>query len=118
MNTTYKAFVAETAAKIAASISSSVDLSNLNVFADEIAANSVNIAESLASHLQDWWQAKGDEVTVMFDVADSPTSRIENELSELSNISDAVVDIKESWGGLHEAINDFQDKLQREFDQQ
>lgn len=93
MNTTYKAFVAETAAKIAASISSSVDLSNMNVFADEIAHNSVTIAESLASQLEDWWAAKGDSETVMFDVQDSLTSKMEGKLSD---IADKVNDLRES----------------------
>lgn len=93
MNTTYKAFVAETAAKVAASISANTEMSKLHFFADDIAACSINIAKTLASRLEDWWQADGDNVTTMFDTQDSPTSKMEGELSD---IADKVNDLRES----------------------
>ena len=124
MNTTYKAFVAETAAKIAASIAGSqtsehgIGFLTSEYIANQITGVSVSVAEKLAYHLQEWWQAKGDEVTVMFDVQDSPTSRMENELSELSNILDAVAALKQPIVNLYEAINGIEEEMEREFDQQ
>ena len=93
MNGTYKAFVAETAAKVAAEISKSNYNTSPTTFADDlmsdnlcekIAIASVNVAEHLAAKLQEWWTCKGDRQTVMFDPQDSLTSRIENELSDIA----------------------------------
>ena len=86
MNTTYKAFVAETAAKIAASIAGGYD--DLTKFDNEevlnvIAHSSVRIADKVAGELEDWWQAKNEHTTVMFDVEDSLTSRVEEEIARL-----------------------------------
>lgn len=98
LNTTYKAFVAETAAKVAAKISKNFttfgDISMLKDtgYAERIAIASVNVAEQLAEKLNDWWRCKGDRSTVMFDPQDSLTSRIENELSD---IADKLIEIKE-----------------------
>jgi hypothetical protein len=95
MNGTYKAFVAETAAKVAAEISmcftrsgaTAGDVSLLmkdDATCEKIAIASVNVAEHLATKLQEWWTCKGDRQTVMFDPQDSLTSRIENELSDIA----------------------------------
>ena len=114
MNTTYKAFVAKTAAKIAASIASNTEMSLLQTvdYYEKIADTSVIIAEKVADRLYEWWQSVGDEVTVMFDVQDSPTSRMENELSELSNILEAVADLKQPIENLYEAINGIEEELE------
>jgi len=93
MNATYKAYVAETAAKIAAAIVNKGDmgiiattqsLRNDDTTCEKIAIASVNVAEHLAAKLQEWWTCKGDRSTVMFDPQDSLTSRIENELSDIA----------------------------------
>lgn len=86
MNTTFKAFVAETAAKVAAHLAESKiedDLKKDNV-AEDIAIASVNVAEQLAYKLQEWWKCKGDHSTVMFDVQDSLTSNLEREINDVS----------------------------------
>lgn len=97
-NSTYKAFVAEAAAKVAASISQSFatarcDLSLLkdDGKAEDIAIASVNVAQHLASKLEDWWQCTGDHATVMFDVEDTSTSRIENELAGIREKLEGVI---------------------------
>lgn len=98
LNSTYKAFVAETAAKVAASISQSFvtarcDLSLLkdDGKAEEIAIASVNVAQQLANKLEEWWECTGDHSTLMFDVDDSSTSRIENELAGISEKMEGIV---------------------------
>ena len=89
LNTIYKAFVAKTAAQVAASISQAFteqgNVASLNddVTAQNIAFASVNVAEKLASELEQWWTGK-DKSTVIFDVQDSPTSNIEGWLSAIS----------------------------------
>lgn len=97
MNTTYKAFVAETAARVAAEISkqftsnNDVSLLTLEKNTEKIAEASVCIANRLAYELEDWWNHKRDDLTSMFDTEDSTTSNIEHELSgiaaELSEIN-------------------------------
>ena len=98
-NTTYKAFVAETAAKIAAEISVKfvTDKDTLLLANDEgtqhdIAVASISVADKLAGKLEDWWQARGDHKTVMFDPADSLTSKIEGELSEIAGNIESICD--------------------------
>lgn len=97
-NSTYKAFVAEAAAKVAASISQSFVTARCDLAllkddgkAEEIAIASVNVAQQLASKLEDWWECTGDHSTVMFDVDDSSTSRIENELAGISEKMEGIV---------------------------
>lgn len=102
-NTTYKAFVAETAARIAAEISREFatprDVSLLANDEDtqhKIAVAAICVADKLAGKLEDWWQSKGERKTVMFDPQDSLTSNIER---ALSGIEGELEDIKErmSW---------------------
>ena len=50
-----------------------------------------------------WWQEKGDDTTVMFDVDDSLTSRIEY---ELGNIGDKISDLTEEMERHHENLED------------
>ena len=89
LNTIYKAFVAKTAAQVAANISQAFteqgNVASLNddVTAQNIAFASVNVAEKLASELEQWWTGK-DQSTVMFDVQDSLTSKLELNLSEIA----------------------------------
>ena len=98
-NTTYKAFVAETAAKIAAEISGKfVTAQDTSLLAKDeatqhdIAVASISVADKLAGKLEDWWQARGDHKTVMFDPADSLTSKIEGELSEIADNIESICD--------------------------
>ena len=98
-NTTYKAFVAETAAKISAEISAKfVTAQDTSLLAKDeatqhdIAVAAISVADKLAEKLEDWWQAKGDRKTVMFDPADSLTSKIEGELSEIADNIEGICD--------------------------
>lgn len=99
MNTTYKAFIAETAAKIAAEISKSNYNTNPRSFADDlmsdetcerIASAAVKLADKLASRLQDWWSAQGEHSTVMFDPQDTLMSGIEGGLNDICNKLDDI----------------------------
>lgn len=103
LNTIYKAFVAKTVAQVAASISQAFteqgNVSSLNddVTAQNIAFASVNVAEKLASELEQWWTGK-DKETLMFDVQDSLTSKMEGWLSAISEnlkgIEDKIEEMK------------------------
>ena len=103
MNTTYKAFVAETAAKIAAEISKEFitarDVSLLKNDEDtqlDIAVAAVSVSEKLADKLIEWWECNGDHATIMFDVDDSLNSGIERELSSVAvSIDDFKDELKE-----------------------
>lgn len=94
--TTYKAFVAETAAKIAAEISKEFItardvslLKNDEETQHDIAVAAVSVSEKLARELYDWWNCHGDCKTAMFDPYDTMTSNIECELSDIaSKLSD------------------------------
>lgn len=57
-----------------------------------IAVASISVADKLAEKLEDWWQAKGDRKTVMFDPVDSLTSKIEGELSEIADNIEGICD--------------------------
>jgi hypothetical protein len=109
-NTTYKAFVAETAAKVAAEISGAIVKNNgmKNPFdkdiAEDISANAVLVADKLADKLDDWWQLKGEHQTVMFDVQDSLTSNVEYELSDISENIGKI--FGEMQGGITVNVND------------
>ena len=104
LNTTFKAFVAETAAKVAAEISkaytSHQDVSILkdDAHAEIIAIAAVNVADNLAQKLDEWWHCKGDRSTVMFDVDDTPMTRLENAIGDVSEklqeTSDSLNDIR------------------------
>ena len=93
LNTTYKAFVAEAASKVAAEISkqftSQANFGDVSMLKNDdvcerIAIAAVNVADHLAQKLEEWWRCKGDRSTVMFDPQDSLTSRIEGELSDIA----------------------------------
>ena len=103
MNTTYKAFVAETAAKIAAEISKEFitarDVSLLKNDEDtqhDIAVAAVSVAEKLVRELDNWWECKGDHATIMFDVDDSLTSNIERELFNIAGKLEELINTKHS----------------------
>lgn len=93
-NTTYKAFVAEAAAKTAARLAEQFGIDNLkeDMYTERIAIASVNVAKALAEKLQEFWRQEGDRETVFFDPQDTPMSGIE---TELSYIAEAISDIKE-----------------------
>lgn len=109
LNSTYKAFVAETAAKIVTGIYNrpsaygSLPVSTKEVSDDIMYVKAITIAEKLADRLEKWWQAKGDGTTLMFDVDDSLTSRIEQ---ELGNISEKIGDLTEEIERHHENLED------------
>ena len=109
LNSIYKAFVAETAAKIVAGIckghpiAGSFPLDSEETSHDRICVEAITIAEKLADRLEMWWQAKGDGNTVMFDVDDSPTSRIEH---ELGNIGEKIDDLTEELERHHDNLED------------
>ena len=90
-DTTYKAFMAETSAKIAASLCGAYvnarnDLSVMLSMSrqDEIADVSINMAAELADRLDQWYEENGDAMTSMFDPGDTQTSRIEKDLDKIA----------------------------------
>ena len=86
LNTTYKAFVAKAAAKLMTEmVSKAIDNGSIDL------SKSFNDNEHIYDHLNDWWSAS-DHETVFFDVQDSPTSRIENELSDIADKLEQLVD--------------------------
>lgn len=101
-NTTYKAFVAEAAAKVAAQISMQytshrdVSLLTNDKVAEQIAIASTNVAKQLASKLEEWWRCTGDSVTTMFDPDDTPYTKITHALwdikDELNNIKNTMAE--------------------------
>lgn len=109
LNSTYKAFVAETAAKILAGFCNSPKSTGSFSFPideksyDSICEKAITIADTLANRLEMWWQEKGDDTTVMFDVDDSLTSRIEH---ELGNIGEKIGDLTEEMERHHENLED------------
>ena len=109
LNSTYKAFVAETAAKILAGFCNNPKSTGSFSFPfdeksyDSICEMAITIAETLADRLEMWWQEKGNDTTVMFDVDDSLTSRIEY---ELSNIGEKIGDLTEEMERHHENLED------------
>lgn len=109
LNSTYKAFVAETAAKIVTGIYNrppsygSSPVSTKEASDDIMCVKAIIIAEKLADRLEKWWQAKGDGTTLMFDVDDSLTSRIEQ---ELGNIGEKISDLTEEMERHHENLED------------
>lgn len=113
LNTTYKAFVAGTAAKIAAEISAKfVTAQGTSLLVKDeltqhnIAVAAISVADKLAEKLEDWWRSKGDHSTVMFDPQDSLTSRIEGELSAIT----------EKLQDIHDRLNDIEAEMEREYD--
>ena len=108
LNSMYKAYVAETTAKIATGICEGISTTNsLSLLGNEtcqynICVKAITIAEKLADRLEMWWQAKGDGNTVMFDVEDTPTSRIEH---ELGNIGEKIEDLAEEMERHHENLD-------------
>ena len=109
LNSTYKPFVAETSAKIMAGFCNSPKSTGSFSFPideksyDSICEMAITISETLANRLEMWWQAKGDGNTVMFDVDDSLTSRIEQ---ELGNIGEKISDLTEEMERHHENLED------------
>ena len=107
MNTSYKAFVAEAAAKVAAEISKSFtapegEISRLkeDTYGEMIAIAAVNVAEHLALKLEEFWRCKGDKKTVFFDVDDTLLTRVEGAIydvaEKLQETSDSLIKIKEA----------------------
>ena len=109
LNTTYKAFVAQAAAKLMTEMvgqARQAGLINLNNSFNEnesmyehLAVQDTSAAYKLADHLNDWWEGKDGHQTVFFDVQDSPTSRIE---CELSDIGDKLLCLTDEIKSFHE----------------
>lgn len=78
-------------------------MSTKEVSDDIMCVKAITIAEKLADRLEKWWQAKGDGTTLMFDVDDSLTSRIEQ---ELGNIGEKISDLTEEIERHHENLED------------
>lgn len=95
-NTTYKAYMAETAAKVAADISkqfvTNSDMSKLNNSNTQydIVFASIEIAEKLAEKLEEWWECDGDRHTVFFDPEDTLHSGIESRLYDIAEKLDTM----------------------------
>ena len=101
LNTTYKAFVAQTAAKLMTEMVGQAMASgeinpeksyeyNKHVY-EHLAVQANSAAYALADHMNDWWCGQ-DHETVFFDVEDSTTSRIENELSGINDKLEQLAD--------------------------
>lgn len=94
-NTTYKAFMAETAAKVAAEISkqfvTNSDMSKLNDSNTQydIVFASIEIAEKLAEKLEEWWKCNGGSLTVFFD-PEALHSGIESRLYDIAEKLDTM----------------------------
>ena len=101
LNTTYKAFVAKAAAKLMAemvgqrildgSIDPTASFKNNEQKYEHLAIQSILVAKTLASELQDTWDGV-DRETVFFDVQDSPTSRLENGLADIAEKLEDIQD--------------------------
>ena len=101
LNTTYKAFVAKAAAKLMTEmvgqrisdgyIDPTKSFKDNEQKYEHLAIQATLAAKTLAHELQDMWVGE-DRTTVFFDVQDSPTSRLEN---ELANIAEKLEDIQD-----------------------
>lgn len=101
LNTTYKAFVAQAASKLmtemvgqriyAGYIDPTKSFKDNEQKYEHLAIQAALAAKTLANELQDMWCGV-DQTTVFFDVDDSPTSRLEN---ELANIAEKLEDIQD-----------------------
>lgn len=101
LNTTYKAFVAKAASKLmtemvgqriyAGYIDPTASFKDNEQKYEHLAIQATLAAKTLAHELQDMWVGE-DQTTVFFDVQDSPTSRLEN---ELANIAEKLEDIQD-----------------------
>ncbi len=101
LDTTYKAFVAKAATKLMAEmvgqrildgcIDPSASFKDNEQKYEHLAIQAALAAKTLANELQDMWDGV-DRTTVFFDVQDSPTSRLEN---ELANIGEKLEDIQD-----------------------
>ena len=90
MHTTFKAFVAKAATEFMKEFMN--EMNTLNLTGDEMkvkferyAMDAIEAASTLAEELTKWWDCKGDQKTIFFDVLDSLTSNIERELSEITD---------------------------------
>lgn len=102
-HTTLKAFVAETAAKIAAEMCKEFTMhKDISLLMDDdiqskITKVSVTMAHKLSIQLGRWWNDEFDDGTVMFDPDDSPTSEIERRLKFIGCI---LMDLRNRKGNL------------------
>ena len=100
LNTTFKAFVAQAAAKLMAEmvsqrifdgcINPTASFNDNKKIYEHLALQATLAAQTLAFELQDMWG--GEDGTVFFDVQDSPTSRLENELAGIAEKLEAIQD--------------------------
>ena len=104
LNTTYKAFVAKVAAKLMTemvghaakdgSINLDDSFDNNKRMYEHLSVQATSAAYMLADHMNDWWRGNDGGQTVFFDVQDSPTSRIENELAGIADKLEELIDLK------------------------
>ena len=101
LNTTYKVFVAQAAAKLMAEmvgqrifdgcIDPTASFKDNEQKYEHLAIQSALAAKTLANELQDMWDGV-DRETVFFDVADSPTSKLENGLADIAEKLEDIQD--------------------------
>lgn len=99
LNTTYKAFVAQAATKLmtemvgqriyAGYIDPTASFKDNEQKYEHLAIQATLAAKTLAKELEDMWFGE-DKMTVFFDVQDSPTSRLENELANIAEKLEAI----------------------------
>lgn len=102
MNTTYKAFVAKTAAGLMQTMVAEAlhgeRIDNKKSWNDNkdtyehLAMQATFAAEALAQFLQDNWSANGDHETAFFDVQDSPTSNLESFIYDVAQKLDDLTE--------------------------
>ena len=101
LNTTYKAFVAKAAAKLMTEmVGQRINAGYIDPtasFKDNeqkyviLAIQATYAAKALANGLIDMWVDESHD-TMFFDVQDSPTSRLENELANIAEKLEAIQD--------------------------
>ena len=101
LNTTYKAFVAKAASKLMTEmvgqrisdgyIDPTASFKDNEQKYEHLAIQATRAARTLAKELEDMWVGE-DRTTVFFDVQDSPTSRLENELAGIGEKLEAIQD--------------------------
>jgi len=112
MNTTFKAFVAKAAAglmqEMVADAMAKGRIDNEKSWNDNkqtyehLALQARLAAESLAYELQEGWEGKDHHQTVFFDVSDSPTSKLE----------DAIYDVSERLSDLNDEVKKIAKQLE------
>lgn len=80
-----KKFIADTSARIMATLMGGYSLGLSDELLSELAQHSLNAAVALADKLTDYWGADGDQCTTFFDPSDTLYTRIEEALQDISD---------------------------------